>query len=124
MSELSKQKQYNTYRGLGFTAMMGGIPLFLALALMGSVIVSMFFAIIGLPAIAVILIIFAIVTFLSMRLACENNNKAPQLIKIKLLGFANMIRLGRIVKVDLGVKNENEKRKRFQRSFKNLFRPQ
>ncbi len=123
MSDSGKQKPYNTYRGLGFTAMMGGIPLFLALGLMSSVIVSMFFLIIGIPVIAVLLIILAIATFLGMRLACENNNKAPQLIKMKLVGFLNMLKLGRIVKVDLGVQNENEKRKRFQRSFKNLFRP-
>lgn len=122
MSESNKPTQYNSYRGLGFTAMMGGIPLFFALGLMSCIVFAMFFMIIGIPVIAVLLVIFAIAGFLSMRLACENNNKAPQLIKIKLKGFLSMLKLGRIVKVDTGVINENEKRIRFQRAFKNLFK--
>lgn len=120
--ENDEPQRYVTFRGLGFTPMIGGIPLFLALGLVGMAAVAMVSFIAGAPLFAVFLIVTALTIFMFFKVSCENNNKAPEVIKIKLIGFFNVLKHGKIIKVDLGVENHNEKRKKFQRGFKGLFK--
>lgn len=120
--ENDEPQKYVTFRGLGFTPMIGGVPLFLALGLVGVGAAAMGAFIVGAPLLAIFLIVSALSIFMFFKVSCENNNKAPQVIKIKLIGFLNILKHGKIIKVDLGVENYNEKRKKFQRGFKSLFK--
>lgn len=123
MSEQQEEPElYMTYKGMGVTPFIGGIPLFLALGLMGAGIAAMGFLIADQIAIFTIIILAVIAIFLFMRVQCENNNKAPQVLLIKIKGFINVIKYGKIIKVDSGVEDNHEKRKRFQRGFKQLFK--
>lgn len=113
-------QRYATYRGLGYTPMIGGVPLFLALGLLGFVVFAMIFLIIGVPIVSLILIVLAMAVYFLFKVICENNNKAPLVFKMKVSGLIYKIKHGGIIKTDMGV--ENEKRKKFQRGFKRFFR--
>lgn len=118
-----KPKPYMSYRGLGFTPMFAGIPLFVALGLLGGVVIAMIFLIMGLPIIAVFLFFILMAVFFGFKVMCENNNKAPQLFKLKVRGLLFRLAHGKITKVDFGVESD-EQRKKFRQQFKSIFRPQ
>lgn len=124
MSDSEEAEKYLTYKGMGITPMIGGVPLFLALGLVGVLALAMVCFIAGAPWFSVLLIIICIAVFMFFKVICENNNKAPEVFKVKIYGFFQSMKFGKIIKVDSGVENESEKRKKFRRGFKGIFESQ
>lgn len=120
-TNLDKPKPYMSYRGLGYTAMFAGIPLFVALGLLGGVVVAMIVMITGAPVVALLIFIALMAVYFFFKVLCENNNKAPQMFVLKIRGLLFRLAHGKIAKVDLGVES-NEQRKKFRQQFKCLFR--
>lgn len=115
-----KPKPYMSYRGLGYTPMFAGVPLFVALALLGGVVLCMILFVAGAPLFAVGLFIALIAIFLFFKVLCENNNKAPMMFVQRIRGLLFRLANGKIAKVDLGVESD-EQRKKFRQQFKSLF---
>jgi type IV secretory pathway VirB3-like protein len=122
MSDIKEEapKPYMTYRGLGYTPMFAGIPLFAALGLVGGAVLAVIFAVLGSVILALVLVVVLMEVFFGLKVLCENNNKAPKMFILKLQGMLARITHGKISKVDLGVES-NEQRKRFRQQFKCLF---
>jgi len=125
MSEEEKQEAipYMSYRGLGYTPMFAGIPLFVALTLLGGVVIAMIFFVAGVPIISLLLLFFLMAVFFFFKVLCENNNKAPAMFLLNIHGLLYRLIHGKIVKVDLGVESD-EQRKKFRQQFKCLFATQ
>lgn len=115
-----KPKPYMSYRGLGYTPMFAGIPLFVALGLLGGVVLAMIFFVAGAPILAVLLIFVLMGVYFFFKVLCENNNKAPAMFVLKIRGFLHKLAHGKIAKVDFGVESD-EQRKKFRQQFKSLF---
>lgn len=120
-AEQAEEERYSAFKGLGITPMIGGVPLMMALGLVGVVLLAMVFLVLKKTIVSITLIVAAIAIYFMFKVACENNNKAPQALKRDMFGFFNILKYGKIIKVDLGVENEQEKREKFQRKFKCLF---
>jgi len=118
--EVEGAKPYMSYRGLGYTPMFAGIPLFVALALLGGVVFSMILFVAGSPIFALLLLFFLMVVFFFFKVLCENNNKAPAMFILKIDGLLHRLAHGKITKVDLGVESD-EQREKFRKQFKSLF---
>jgi len=123
VTENEEPQAYLTYKGLGVTPMVAGVPLFVALALVGGVALAMVTFIAGLPLFGIFIIISDITCYLFFKVLCENNNKAPEVLKLKIIGFIAVLKHGKIIKADSGVENQHAKREKFQREFKDLFKP-
>ena len=115
-----KPKPYMSYRGLGYTPMFAGVPLFVALALLGGVVLAMICFVAGAPIIAIGLVVVLMAVFFFFKVLCENNNKAPAMFLLKVRGLLFRLAHGKIAKVDLGVESD-EQRKKFRQQFKSLF---
>ncbi len=114
-----KPKPYMSYRGLGYTPMFAGVPLFVALALLGGVVLAMILLVAGAPLFAVGLLVVLMAIFFFFKVLCENNNKAPMMFVQRIRGLLYRLAHGKIVKVDLGVESD-EQRKKFRQQFKSL----
>lgn len=114
--------KYMTYKGMGHTPMIGGVPMFYALGLLGGVILLMALLVAGLKVFSGILFLIILSSYFVVKVACENNNKAPETIKLTLFGIFAKIKYGKVIKIDTGVKSKNEERAKFYSGFSRLLR--
>lgn len=117
----NKPKPYLTYKGMGFVPLTAGIPLFVALGIMGGLVLVMVLFIAGLHVFGIILFFVLLGAYFFFRLLCEANNKAPALLKLRIKGLLFSLKHGKIIIVDYGVES-NEQRKKFREKFKSVFR--
>lgn len=125
MSDITEDEKkhginYLTYKGLGYTPMLGGVPLFAALGMLGGLVLALVCLLAGVPMLGLAVVMIDLTAYLFLKVICENNNKAPTLFKLKFKGLIARIGHGHIIKVDIGA-DSHERQKKLRQQFKSLF---